>query len=71
MNLDFLSRIDPETIPNLKVGAHSFQLILVFVIFVLEIIVLKDENSAVNGNIAWPFAMVRLFPRARASREKG
>ena len=51
--------LDPDTVPNLKLGLHSFQIIFSFVTWIIDIIVLNDATSIVNGKIGWPFAVVR------------
>jgi hypothetical protein len=50
--------LDPDMIPNLKLGLHSVQIILSFVAWIIEIIVLNDSISKVNGQIGWAFAVV-------------
>jgi hypothetical protein len=49
--------LDPDMIPNLKLGLHSVQIILSFVAWIIEIIVLNDSISKVNGQIGWAFAV--------------
>jgi hypothetical protein len=53
-----LSELDPEIVPNAKLGVHSFQIIFAFVIFCLEIAVFRSDGALIVGNNAWPFALV-------------
>ncbi|KAH8663994.1 hypothetical protein BX600DRAFT_381072 [Xylariales sp. PMI_506] len=51
---------DPDYVPNTKLGMHIMQVILGFVIFILEIILFRADNSVVNGNNGWPFGLCFL-----------
>lgn len=53
--------LDPDIIPNLKLGLHSFQIIFSFVAFCLEIAVFKNKDAKVTGRNGWTFGVVRLF----------
>lgn len=60
---------DADYVPGVKLGLHSMQILFGFVIFVLEIILFKDDKAAINGNNGWPFGLVRpaisTLPRAK------
>lgn len=73
---------DPEYVPGLKTGMHSFQIILSFVIWCLHIGVFINGSSSIIGNNGWSFAVCFLsipawiflvgtprFPRARRFAE--
>ncbi|KAF4982373.1 hypothetical protein FZEAL_1992 [Fusarium zealandicum] len=51
---------DPDMVPNLKVGLHSFQIILSFVAWCLEIGVLNGKKALVTGKNGWTFAVCFL-----------
>jgi len=53
---------DPEKIPAFKLGFHIAQIVCAFVLWCLEIAVFRAENSVVNGNVGWTFAVVCHFP---------
>lgn len=54
--------INPDKVPNTKLGLHIFQIILGVVIFILEIVLFRADNSVINGNNGWPFGLVRKVP---------
>lgn len=59
--------LDPDIIPNLKLGLHSFQIIFCFVAWCLEIAVLKNDKAKVTGRNGWTFGVVSLSGVASSS----
>ncbi|GKT49178.1 uncharacterized protein ColSpa_09359 [Colletotrichum spaethianum] len=55
-NLD----INPELIPGIKLGLHSVQFVLSFVIWALEIAVFRADNAKIVGNNGWTFGVCFL-----------
>ncbi|KAK2040484.1 hypothetical protein LZ31DRAFT_474440 [Colletotrichum somersetense] len=55
-NLD----INPELIPRIKLGLHSVQFVLSFVIWALEIAVFRADNAKIVGNNGWTFGVCFL-----------
>lgn len=53
---------DPENVPLVKLGLHIAQVVFAFVVFCLEISVFRDDKAIINGNNAWPFAVVSWSP---------
>ncbi|KAM5342353.1 hypothetical protein ACJ41O_013319 [Fusarium nematophilum] len=51
---------DPDIVPNLKLGLHSFQIIFSFVAWCLEIGVLNAKDAEVNGKNGWTFGVCFL-----------
>lgn len=51
---------DPDIVPNLKLGLHSFQIIFSFVAWCLQIGVLNAKDSQVTGKNGWTFAVVSI-----------
>lgn len=51
--------INPDKVPNTKLGLHIFQAVLGVVIFILEIVLFRADGSVINGNNGWPFGLVR------------
>lgn len=49
---------DPDIVPNLKLGLHSFQVILSFVAWCLAIGVFTAKDAKVTGLNGWTFAVV-------------
>lgn len=49
---------DADYVPGVKLGMHCMQILLGFVIFILEIILFRSEDAVINGNNAWPFGLV-------------
>ncbi|KAI1253987.1 hypothetical protein MGN70_004382 [Eutypa lata] len=47
----------PDLVPKVKLGLHIAHMVFAFVIFVLEIVVFRKEDSTINGNNGWTFAM--------------
>ncbi|KAI2641746.1 hypothetical protein GGS26DRAFT_15632 [Hypomontagnella submonticulosa] len=52
--------INPDKVPNTKLGLHLFQIVLGVVIFILEIVLFRAEGSIINGNNGWPFGLCFL-----------
>ncbi|KAI1407017.1 hypothetical protein F5Y13DRAFT_175909 [Hypoxylon sp. FL1857] len=52
--------INPDTVPNTKLGLHIFQVVLALVIFILEIVLFRADGSIINGNNGWPFGLCFL-----------
>ncbi|KAI2623199.1 hypothetical protein GGR54DRAFT_596992 [Hypoxylon sp. NC1633] len=52
--------INPNKVPNIKLGLHLFQIVLGVVIFILEIVLFRAEGSVINGNNGWPFGLCFL-----------
>ncbi|KAI3323200.1 hypothetical protein HD806DRAFT_104137 [Xylariaceae sp. AK1471] len=52
--------INPDKVPNIKLGLHVAQVILGLTIFILEIIVFEADGSKINGNNGWPFGLCFL-----------
>ena len=52
--------VNPDKVPNAKLGLHLFQIVLAVVIFILEIVLFRAEGSVINGNNGWPFGLVRV-----------
>lgn len=50
---------DADYVPGVKLGLHCMQVLFGFVIFILEIILFKDDKAIINGNNGWPFGLVR------------
>lgn len=55
-----LFEIDPQLLPNLKLGLHSFQIILGFLAWCLEIAVFRGDTSRIVGLNGWTFAVCFL-----------
>jgi hypothetical protein len=51
---------DPEQIPKVKLILHGIHGVLAFIIFVLEIVVFRAQDSRITGNNGWTFAMCFL-----------
>ncbi|ETS80230.1 hypothetical protein PFICI_07759 [Pestalotiopsis fici W106-1] len=51
---------DADYVPGVKLGFHSMQILLGFVIFILEIILFRADNAVINGNNGWPFGLCFL-----------
>lgn len=51
---------DPDIVPNLKLGLHSFQIIFSFVAWCLQIGVLNAKDAKVTGKNGWTFAVCFL-----------
>lgn len=49
---------DADYVPGVKLGMHCMQILLGFVIFILEIILFRSDDAVINGNNAWPFGLV-------------
>ncbi|RWA13567.1 hypothetical protein EKO27_g1564 [Xylaria grammica] len=49
--------LNPDKVPNIKLGLHVAQVILAITIFILEIIVFRADKAKINGNNAWPFGL--------------
>ncbi|OAQ95766.1 hypothetical protein LLEC1_00379 [Akanthomyces lecanii] len=47
---------DPDRVPPIKLGLHITQIVLGFVLWVLEIVVFTGKGSKVVGNNGWTFA---------------
>ncbi|KAI1103529.1 hypothetical protein F4804DRAFT_342420 [Jackrogersella minutella] len=52
--------INPDKVPNTKLGLHIFQVVLGLVIFILEIILFRADGSVINGNNGWTFGLCFL-----------
>ncbi|KAI8966120.1 hypothetical protein F5Y11DRAFT_213314 [Daldinia sp. FL1419] len=52
--------VNPDKVPNTKLGIHIFQGVLAIVIFILEIVLFRAEDSVINGNDGWPFGLCFL-----------
>lgn len=50
--------IDPDIVPNLKLGLHSFQIIISLVAWCLQIGVFNAKDAEVTGRNGWTFAVV-------------
>ncbi|KAM3510690.1 hypothetical protein MY11210_005671 [Beauveria gryllotalpidicola] len=46
---------DPDHVPPIKLGLHIAQIVLAFVLWVLEIVVFTGKGSKVVGNNGWTF----------------
>ncbi|PTB42295.1 uncharacterized protein TrAFT101_008617 [Trichoderma asperellum] len=55
-----LVEIDPQILPNLKLSLHSFQIILAFLAWCLEIAVFRGDTSRILGTNGWTFAVCFL-----------
>ncbi|GAP84185.1 putative chaperone-binding protein [Rosellinia necatrix] len=53
-------KLNPDKVPNAKLGLHLAQVVLALTIFILEIIVFRAQDSKINGNNAWPFGLCFL-----------
>ncbi|KAF5004489.1 hypothetical protein FDECE_9020 [Fusarium decemcellulare] len=51
---------DPDIVPNLKLGLHSFQIIFSFVAWCLQIGVLNAKDAKVTGKNGWTFGVCFL-----------
>ncbi|KAH6987769.1 hypothetical protein BKA56DRAFT_279537 [Ilyonectria sp. MPI-CAGE-AT-0026] len=51
---------DPDIVPNLKLGLHSFQIIFTFVAWCMEIGVFRAKDSTINGLNGWTFGVCFL-----------
>ncbi|KAI0167203.1 hypothetical protein BJ166DRAFT_229050 [Pestalotiopsis sp. NC0098] len=51
---------DADYVPGVKLGMHCMQILLGFVIFILEIILFRSDDAVINGNNAWPFGLCFL-----------
>ncbi|RYP27180.1 hypothetical protein DL767_007773 [Monosporascus sp. MG133] len=47
----------PDLVPKVKLGIHLVHSVIAFVIFVLEIVLFRAQDSVINGNNGWTFAM--------------
>lgn len=54
--------IDPDIVPNLKLGLHSFQIILSLVAWCLQIGVFNAKDAEVTGKNGWTFGVVCRHP---------
>ena len=54
---------DGEKVPNFKLAVHLFQIVLAFIIFIMEIVVFHNDDAEINGRNGWTFACVRFTPR--------
>ncbi|KAI5862906.1 hypothetical protein GGS23DRAFT_570065 [Durotheca rogersii] len=52
--------VNPDKVPNTKLGLHIFQIVLALVIFILEIVLFRADGSVINGNNGWPFGLCFL-----------
>ncbi|KAI1645092.1 uncharacterized protein F4817DRAFT_194105 [Daldinia loculata] len=52
--------VNPDKVPNTKLGLHIFQGVLAIVIFILEIVLFRADSSIINGNNGWPFGLCFL-----------
>ncbi|KAI1391082.1 uncharacterized protein F4822DRAFT_426935 [Hypoxylon trugodes] len=52
--------VDANKVPNTKLGLHIFQGVLAVVIFILEIVLFRADDSKINGNNGWPFGLCFL-----------
>ncbi|KAF5605774.1 chaperone-binding protein [Fusarium subglutinans] len=52
--------IDPDIVPNLKLGLHSFQIIISLVAWCLQIGVFNAKDAEVTGRNGWAFAVCFL-----------
>ncbi|KAI1180875.1 hypothetical protein F4777DRAFT_527280 [Nemania sp. FL0916] len=52
--------LQPDKVPNIKLGLHAAQLLLGLTIFILEVVVFTGSGSKINGNNAWPFGLCFL-----------
>ncbi|KAI1117299.1 hypothetical protein F5Y14DRAFT_448232 [Nemania sp. NC0429] len=52
--------INPDKVPNIKLGLHLAQAVLGLTVFILEIIVFRADGSKINGNNGWPFGLCFL-----------
>ncbi|KAI0119610.1 hypothetical protein F4814DRAFT_439136 [Daldinia grandis] len=52
--------VNPDKVPNTKLGLHIFQGVLAIVIFILEIVLFRAEGSKIDGNDGWPFGLCFL-----------
>lgn len=53
---------DPDYVPGVKLGLHSFQIILSFTVWCLEIATFVAKDAKIVGNNAWTFSVVCLDP---------
>ncbi|KOS21285.1 hypothetical protein ESCO_006702 [Escovopsis weberi] len=51
---------DPQIIPGLKLGLHSFQIIATFILWCLEIAVFRADGASIVGLNGWTFAVCFL-----------
>ncbi|KAK7403336.1 hypothetical protein QQX98_010895 [Neonectria punicea] len=51
---------DPDIVPNVKLGIHSFQIIFTFVAWCIEIAVFRAKDAEVNGLNGWTFGVCFL-----------
>ncbi|KAK6075677.1 chaperone-binding protein [Seiridium cupressi] len=51
---------DADYVPGVKLGLHCAQILLGFVIFILEIVLFRSDNATINGNNGWPFGLCFL-----------
>jgi hypothetical protein len=61
MSSIFGKEIDPDYVPGVKLGLHSFQIIFSFILWCLEVAVFVDKTTTVNSNNGWTFAVVCVF----------
>lgn len=54
------TEFDPETVPLFKLGFHLAQIVFVVVLWILEIVVFRSQDSVINGNVGWTFAVCFL-----------
>ncbi|OAQ77223.1 chaperone-binding protein [Purpureocillium lilacinum] len=51
---------DPDYVPGVKLGLHSFQIILSFTVWCLEIATFVAKDAKIVGNNAWTFSVCFL-----------
>lgn len=52
--------INPDNVPNIKLGLHVAQVVLGLTIFILEVVLFRADGSKINGNNGWPFGLCFL-----------
>lgn len=52
---------DPDYVPGVKLGLHSFQIIFAIIAWILEIVVFRNDKAKITGRNGWTFAVVSFF----------
>lgn len=50
--------IGPDRVPPLKLGVHVGQIVLAFIIFVLEIVLFRTDDAKIESRNGWVLGLV-------------
>lgn len=54
---------DPDYVPGVKLGLHTAQIVLSFVLWCLEIAVFRADDAEIVGQNGWTFGVVGRISR--------